>query len=58
MSLRFATEIAAVTGESVVVRGAKGEAAPGYNAVLVMIGSIPPWEALRAVGVRTIAEGG
>ena len=57
IGLRLGTGITAITAETVTVRGPKGEAALGYDAVLVMIGSIPPWEALRAVGVRTLAEG-
>jgi hypothetical protein len=38
------------------LRGLKGENVLGYDAVLVMIGSIPPHEALRAAGVRTIGD--
>ncbi len=57
IGLRLGTGITAITPEQVTVRGPKGEATLGYDAVLVMIGSIPPWEALRAVGVRTLAEG-
>ncbi len=58
IGLRLGTAITAMTEERVTLRGAKGEATLGYDAVLVMIGSIPPWEALRAVGVRTLGEGG
>jgi thioredoxin reductase len=57
IGLRLGTEIVGITSERVTVRGPKGEAQLGYDAVLVMIGSIPPWEALRRAGVRTIAEG-
>lgn len=57
IGLRFSTEVAAIDAEHVKLRGPKGEARIGYDAVLVMIGSIPPWEALRAAGVRTVAEG-
>ena len=57
IGLRFGSEIAAITAERVTVRGKQGEAELGYDAVVVMIGSIPPWEALRAAGVRTVAEG-
>ncbi len=56
IGLRLGAEIAAISPERVTVRGPKGEASLGYDAVLVMIGSIPPREALRAAGVRTIAE--
>jgi thioredoxin reductase len=57
IGLRLSTEIAALTAEQARLRGPKGEVAQGYDAVLVLIGSIPPWEALRAAGVRMIAEG-
>lgn len=57
VGLRFATEIAAIDAERITLRSPKGEARLGYDAVLVMIGSVPPWEALRAAGVRTIADG-
>ncbi|MFT3772581.1 MAG: NAD(P)-binding domain-containing protein [Minicystis sp.] len=57
IGLRFGTEIAAIDADRVTLRGPKGEARIGYDAVLVMIGSIPPWDALRAAGVRTAAEG-
>jgi thioredoxin reductase/NAD-dependent dihydropyrimidine dehydrogenase PreA subunit len=58
IGLRLGSEIAGITAEQLTVRGKKGEAVLGYDAVLVMIGSIPPWEALRAAGVRTVADGG
>jgi thioredoxin reductase/NAD-dependent dihydropyrimidine dehydrogenase PreA subunit len=57
IGLRLGSEIVAVTGDQVQVRGPKGAASIGYDAVLVMIGSIPPWDALRAAGVRTIGDG-
>jgi thioredoxin reductase/NAD-dependent dihydropyrimidine dehydrogenase PreA subunit len=58
VGLRLATAITAITAERVTLRGPAGEASLGWDAVLVMIGSIPPWGVLRAAGVRTIAEGG
>ncbi|APR75587.1 Thioredoxin reductase [Minicystis rosea] len=57
VGLRFRAEVATIDAERVTVRGPKGDAALGYDAVLVLIGSIPPWEALRAAGVRTVADG-
>jgi thioredoxin reductase len=56
-TLCFGTEVAAVEKGRVVLRGPSGERAVPCDAVLVMIGSIPPWEALRGAGVRTVAEG-
>jgi thioredoxin reductase len=56
IGLRLQSEVAAVDLDRVTLRGPKGEVKLGYDAVLVMIGSIPPWEALRAAGVRTVAE--
>jgi thioredoxin reductase len=56
IGLRFGSAITAISADRLTVRGEKGEAALGYDAVLVMIGSIPPWEALRAAGVRTVAD--
>jgi thioredoxin reductase/Pyruvate/2-oxoacid:ferredoxin oxidoreductase delta subunit len=56
IGLRLSTEITAISAEQVTVRGPTGDASLGYDAVLVMIGSIPPKEALRAAGVRTIGE--
>jgi thioredoxin reductase len=58
VGLRLGSEITALSPERATVRGPKGEASLGYDAVLVLIGSIPPWEALRAAGVRTVADGG
>jgi thioredoxin reductase/NAD-dependent dihydropyrimidine dehydrogenase PreA subunit len=58
IGLRLATEVASVTLDRVTLRGPKGETSLGYDAVLVMIGSIPPREALRAAGVRTLGDEG
>jgi thioredoxin reductase len=57
IGLRLGTEVAAITGDRVTLRGPKGDASLGWDVVLVMIGSIPPWEVLRAAGVRTIGDG-
>ena len=56
VGLRLQSEVVALDMERATVRGPKGEAKLGYDAVLVMIGSIPPWDALRAAGVRTVGE--
>jgi thioredoxin reductase len=56
IGLRLGSEIVALTPERATVRGPKGEASLGYDGVMVLIGSIPPWEALRAAGVRTVAD--
>ena len=56
IGLRLGTEIAGITRERVMLRGPKGETSLGYDAVLVIIGSIPPREALHAAGVRTVGE--
>ncbi|XYH92429.1 NAD(P)-binding domain-containing protein [Sorangium sp. So ce1128] len=61
LSLRFETDVTALAAEP---RGAlvatlaspSGMQAHPCDAVLVLIGSIPPWSALRAAGVRPIAE--
>ncbi len=57
IGLRLGAQITGLEGDRATVRGPKGEASLGYDAVLVMVGSIPPWEALRAAGVRTTGEG-
>jgi thioredoxin reductase/NAD-dependent dihydropyrimidine dehydrogenase PreA subunit len=57
VGLRLRTEVLAVDAERITLRGPQGEARLGYDAILVMIGSIPPWEVLRAAGVRSAAEG-
>lgn len=57
VGLRFGSEVVAADAERVTIRGPKGDARLGYDAIFVMIGSIPPRDALRAAGVRTVAEG-
>src|SRR5689334_5701444 len=56
VGLKLGTTITAIDAERITLRGPRGESTQGYDAVLVMIGSIPPWDALRAAGVRTVAE--
>ncbi|WP_437581808.1 NAD(P)-binding domain-containing protein [Sorangium sp. So ce887] len=61
LSLRFETDVAALARDP---RGAlvatlaspSGALAHPCDAVLVLIGSIPPWSALRAAGIRPTVE--
>ncbi|WP_437719774.1 NAD(P)-binding domain-containing protein [Sorangium sp. So ce861] len=61
LSLRFETDVTALAADP---RGAlvatlaspSGAGAHPCDAVLVLIGSIPPWSALRAAGVRPTVE--
>ena len=55
--LHLRTGMGAIAADRVTLRGPDGEASIGWDAALVMIGSVPPREVLRAAGVRTIAEG-
>jgi thioredoxin reductase/NAD-dependent dihydropyrimidine dehydrogenase PreA subunit len=60
IALYFRAEIADVAPRHAVVR-VSGPAPRtehlAYDAIFVMIGSIPPWNTLRPAGVRTVAEG-
>jgi thioredoxin reductase len=56
VSMLFETEITEITPDSVLLRGPGGPRTLPYDAVLVMIGNIPPWNTLRGAGVRTHAE--
>lgn len=51
----WGAKVGAIAPTEVTVAGAKPRRLP-YDAVLVLIGSIPPWDTLRAAGVRTVAE--
>jgi hypothetical protein len=53
--LSFGTEVRDVTPDHLVVTGIRGNRTMPYDAVLVMIGNIPPWNTLRAAGVRTVS---
>jgi thioredoxin reductase len=57
VQLHLRTEVAALTVDRMTLRGPEGESSIGWDAALVMIGSIPPRDVLREAGVRTIAEG-
>ncbi|WP_437496653.1 NAD(P)-binding domain-containing protein [Sorangium sp. So ce1099] len=61
LSLRFETDVAALASDPggalvATLASPSGTQAHPCDAVLVLIGSIPPWSALRAAGVRPIAE--
>ena len=49
-------EITAIDAERVTFGGAGRASSTLYDAVLVLIGSIPPERVLRAAGVRTVAD--
>src|SRR5262249_1721203 len=55
IAVRWSSEITAVRPDALQLAGTPGGHLP-YDAVLVLIGSIPPWSTLRAFGVRSIAE--
>ncbi|WP_437301906.1 NAD(P)-binding domain-containing protein [Sorangium sp. So ce388] len=61
LSLRFETDVTALASDPsgalvATLASPSGTQAHPCDAVLVLIGSIPPWSALRAAGVRPIAE--
>ncbi|WP_437642265.1 NAD(P)-binding domain-containing protein [Sorangium sp. So ce854] len=61
LSLRFETDVTALAAApggalAATLSSPSGTRAHPCDAVLVLIGSIPPWSALRAAGVRPIAE--
>jgi len=59
IALYFRAEIADIAPRHTVVKvggpSPRTEHLP-YDAVFVMIGGIPPWAALRAAGIRTVAD--
>jgi thioredoxin reductase len=56
VGLKLGTVITGLDAERATLRGPRGESSQGYDAVLVMIGSIPPWDLLRGAGVRTLDD--
>ncbi|WP_437878971.1 NAD(P)-binding domain-containing protein [Sorangium sp. So ce513] len=61
LSLRFETDVTALAVDpggalEATLSSPSGTRAHPCDAVLVLIGSIPPWSALRAAGVRPIGE--
>ncbi len=55
--LLFESEVSAVGRDAMILRTPKGTLRVPYDAVFVMIGSIPPWNTLRALGIRPVADG-
>ena len=56
VSLRFDAEVTGIGRDRVTLRTPKGNESFAYDAIFVMIGSIPPWNTLRAMGVRAVAD--
>ncbi|MDI1430617.1 NAD(P)-binding domain-containing protein [Polyangium sorediatum] len=56
LSLRFETAIAALDPDAATLRARGRDERVPYDAVFVLIGSIPPWDTLKACGVRVAAE--
>ena len=57
IELRLGTEVARVDEQGVELRGADGVIAVPWDAMLVMIGSLPPWGFLESAGVRRAKVG-
>jgi thioredoxin reductase len=58
IAAHFRAEVAGLDAERMELRTPEGTVRVGYDAVLVLIGSIPPSSTLQAAGVRTAAEMG
>jgi thioredoxin reductase len=56
VSLLFETEVDDIRPGAAVLRGRAGIRELPCDAVLVLIGNIPPWSTLREAGVRLYAE--
>ncbi len=56
ISLRFATEIAAARADALDLCAGGVSTSVAWDALLVLIGSIPPWATLRSFGVRSHAD--
>jgi thioredoxin reductase (NADPH) len=56
VNLHFESEVSAVGRDAMTLRTPKGTQRVPYDAVFVMIGSIPPWNTLRALGIRPVAD--
>lgn len=56
IDLRFQRAVTRVTASSLTLDGPEGSETLGFDALFVMIGAIPPWDLLRAAGVRAVAE--
>lgn len=56
VTMRFDSAISAIGKESVTLQVSNSTERVAYDAIFVMIGSIPPWNTLRAMGVRAVAD--
>lgn len=57
IDLRLGTEVERIDAQVLVLRGEGGAVEVGWDAMLVMIGSLPPWEFLEAAGVARARVG-
>jgi thioredoxin reductase len=51
LRLRFETDVAAIDADVVTLSTRSDREAVPYDVVFVMIGSIPPWDTLKAAGI-------
>lgn len=56
IQIRWKSEPIGISREQVLLKTPNGEQGLGYDAVMVMIGSIPPGRVLGEAGVRTVAD--
>jgi len=56
VKMYFEAEVTALEKDRLTLRASRGTERVGYDAIFVMIGSIPPWNTLRALGVRSVAD--
>lgn len=56
VAIRFDAEVTAIGKDRVTLRVGKVSEQVAYDAIFVMIGSIPPWNTLRGIGVRAVAD--
>jgi len=56
VTVQFDAEITAIGKDRVTLRTPRGADRVEYDAIFVMIGSIPPWNTLRSIGVRAVAD--
>jgi thioredoxin reductase len=55
-TLHLDSEVTAIDKDRVTLRTPQSNERVAYDAIFVMIGSIPPWNTLRAMGVRAVAD--
>lgn len=56
VTIRFEAEVTAIGQEKLTLHMPQGTERVPYDAVFVMIGSIPPWNTLRAMGVKAVSD--